>query len=188
MIQNTACLFTVNKFYNQLKSQGIKVSKNTLHQYIEYLKDAFLAHTIPIYTQSERKRMVNPQKIYITDTGLCAAYFLMERPNTGRLLENCIFIELVRRNAQIFYLKTPSGYEIDFAAYFPDRSVYAIQVAADIDDPETYEREIRALCEASKKLPQATLMLITLREDAIIHRDNLMIRIIPAWKWLLERN
>ncbi len=186
IMQNAACRFTVNKFYNELKSRGIKVGKSTLHEYLEHLEDAFLLYKVPVYTRSERKRMVNPVKTYTIDSGLAAAYSLKREPGIGHLLENCIFMELRRRNANISYLKTASGYETDFAADYPDGSVSAIQVSADISDPATLAREGRALFEAGPMLPGASLVLINLSEEDEIEYNGATISVIPAWKWLLS--
>lgn len=185
LVRNSAAKFTVNKFYNQLKSQGIKVAKTTLHEYLDHLRDAFLLQTIPIYAKSERKRMVNPVKCYVIDSGLAAAFSLSREPEFGHLLENCIFMELCRRNAKTSYLITESGYEVDFAARYPDGTIEIIQVSADISNPETREREIRSLLEAGQTITDANLVLLTISEEEIIDHDVTSIHIVPAWKWLL---
>jgi predicted AAA+ superfamily ATPase len=186
LLRNPGSPFTVNKFYNQLKSQGIRVAKTTLHEYLDHLQDAFLVRTIHIYTQSERKRMVNPIKPYVIDTGLAASYSLMREPDIGHLLENCVFMELCRRQARTAYLNTTSGYEIDFVTDSPNGTVEAIQVSVDISDPITRERECRALYDAGSAMPDAHLLLINISEESTIKTESGTIRIIPAWKWLLK--
>lgn len=186
LLRNPGSPFTVNKFYNQLKSQGIRVAKTTLHEYLDHLQDAFLVRTIHIYTQSERKRMVNPVKPYVIDTGLAASYSLMREPDIGHLLENCVFMELCRRHVQTAYLNTPSGYEVDFVAVSLNGTVEAIQVSTDISEPVTRERECRALYEAGSAMPDAHLLLINISEESTIKTESGTIRIVPAWKWLLK--
>jgi len=187
LIKNAGSKFTVNKFYNNLKSQGIKVAKTTLHEYLDHLQDAFLLHTVPLHTDSERKRMVNPVKSYIIDTGLVASFMTNRDLNLGHLLENAVFMELCRRDAQITYLRTESGYEVDFYARYSNGTAQAIQVAADVSDPITRDRECRSLVEVSSVLPDTDLLLINLSEESIIKMDNVTIKLIPAWKWLLEK-
>ena len=187
LIRNNGERFTVNKFFSHLKSQGLKVAKTTLHDYLDHLQDVFLLHAVHIYTQSERKRMVNPIKPYAVDTGLAASFSLMREPEIGHLLENCIFMELCRRSARVTYLNTPSGFEVDFVAEYPDGSLQVIQVSADISDSLTREREWRALRDASSVLPDAHFILINLVEEAEINLDNITVSIIPAWKWLLNK-
>jgi len=185
LIRNCAGKFTVNKFYNNLKSNGIKVSKTTLHEYLEYIQDAFLIKNIFVYSQSDRKRMVNPVKTYVIDTGLASSFSLSREPNTGNLLENCIFIELSRRKASVAYFITKSGYEIDFIATYYNKRIDAIQVSADISDKKTLERECRALYEAKSISPDVNLVLINMSQEKYIKYSNCDIHVIPAWKWLL---
>lgn len=187
LIRNAGSRFTVNKFYNDLKSQGFKVSKSSLYEYLEYLRDAFLLHTIPVYTSSERKRMVNPVKPYVIDTGLLAAFAVTRGQDLGHLLENCVFIELCRRNAEVTYAMTPSGFEVDFFVAYPDGTRQAIQVAADVSNQIARQRECRALVEVHPSAPDAELILINLSEEMDTKIDDVPIRLIPAWKWLLDK-
>ena len=103
------------------------------------------------------------------------------------LLENCIFMELCRRNAKVTYFTTPSGFEVDFFVEYPDGNLQAIQVAADVSDLMTRQRECRALSEVSVTVPDAELVLINLSEESTIKLNSDLIRMIPAWKWLLSR-
>jgi predicted AAA+ superfamily ATPase len=187
LIKNSGSKFTVNKFYNHLKSQGFKVAKTTLYEYLDHLQDAFLLHTIPIYTDSERKRMVNPVKSYIIDTGLVASFAMSRDQDVGHLLENCIFMELCRRNARVHYLTTPSGFEVDFLAIYPDGSRQAIQVAADVSNQITRDRECRAFVETHSIVSDAERLLINLSEEDTIRINDVSIQLVPAWKWLLDK-
>ena len=187
LVRNAGSKFTVNKFYNHLKSQGFKVAKTTIHEYLDHLQDAFLLYRVPILTDSERKRMVNPVKVYITDTGLAASFSLNRDPGLGHLLENSVFMELCRRDAQVTYGMTASGFEVDFFVEYPDGIRQAIQVAADVSDPITRDRECRSLAEASAIFPGAELLLINLSEQAAIEKDGVIIKLVPAWKWLLDK-
>jgi hypothetical protein len=185
LLRNPGSRFTVNKFFNDLKSQGIRVAKTTLHEYLDYLQDAFLLHTIHIYTQSERKRMVNPIKPYVIDTGLAAAFSMMREPEIGHLLENCILVELYRRNAKVTYLTTESGFEVDFVAQYPDGSVEVIQISTDLSDPLTRQREYRALSDTGAAWPDARFLIINLTDEDTVDLGDLTVSIRPAWKWLL---
>lgn len=84
--------------------------------------------------------MVNPVKVYATDTGLADAFSMSRNPDIGRLLENCIYMDLCRRGCQVSYIVTSSGFEVDFLAEHLDGRQQAIQVAADISNAETLER------------------------------------------------
>jgi hypothetical protein len=114
------------------------------------------------------------------------AFALSRDPDLGRLLENCIYMDLCRRGCQVSYIVTSSGFEADFLAEYFDGRRKVIQVAADISNSDTREREIRALVEAGRDTKGAELLLLNLSEESNITREGLIIEILPAWKWLLD--
>jgi len=170
LLGNAAGTFSVNKFHQSLRSQGISVGKDTLHACLSYLEDAFLVRIVSIATDSERQRMVNPRKVYPIDMGLIPVFDRSGKANIGHALETAVNLELERRGAEISYVKNASGgYEVDFLARYPDGGADLIQVCASLEDPEVREREVRSLVEAASKYPQASLHLVALnpgkRED-----------------------
>ncbi len=188
LLGNPAAFFSVQKFYDALKSQGIAVGKNTLHEYLAHLEDAFLIRTLSLHSASERKRMVNPRKAYPVDPGLIPLYEHMNRPNLGRALETVIFLELERRGYTIGYLRTVEGWEVDFyAERAPDKPLL-IQVCLEFDAPETLDRKVRALQSAAAGYPDAIPLLITLDALAPIEALPKPIRWIPAIEWLLDKD
>ena len=186
LLANPAGQFSVQKFHDALRSQGVPVAKDTLHAYLGYLEDAFLIHTVSLHTASERKRMVNPRKAYPIDSGLIPVYERTGRPNFGHALEVVIFLELQRRGYDISYLRTKEGYEVDFYASAPAMRPLLIQASMDIYDPDTYDREIRALLSASKEYPNAKPLLLTLESTPPV--EDLPLPLEWRWvgDWLLE--
>lgn len=162
LLGNPAGAFSVNKFYGDLKSQGIPVAKDTLHGYLGHLEDAFLVRVVSLATDSERRRMVNPRKIYPIDPGLIPLFDRSGKTNLGHALETCVLLELDRRGAQVGYVRTPSGSEVDFLVRHPTGGEELIQVCTSLDDPVTRERELRALTEASAIHSRAACSLIAL--------------------------
>ncbi len=152
----------MNKFHGDLKGQGIAVAKDTLHAYLAHLEDAFLIRSLSVASESERRRMVNPRKIYPIDPGLIPVYDRSGKSNVGHALETCVLLELERRGAEIAYCRTASGFEVDFLARYHDGQEDLIQVCADLDTAATKEREGRALLEAAEEYKRASLWLITL--------------------------
>jgi predicted AAA+ superfamily ATPase len=187
LLANAAATFSVQKFYNDLRSQGIPVGKDTLHAYLGYLDDAFLIRTIALYTGSERQRMVNPRKAYPVDPGLIPLYERTGRLNLGHALETVVLVELERRGRQVAYVRTKEGFEVDFLATTPLQYPELIQVCLDVSDPATREREVRALEAASKELPDADPLLLTL--DSTPPQPPLPppLQWKPASAWLLDR-
>ena len=86
LIKNVASPFAVHKFYNDIKSQGHKIGKDTVYQYMQYIEDSFLAFSVPIFSESIRKMQMNPKKIYIIDNGLVRANRLGISLQLGNLL------------------------------------------------------------------------------------------------------
>ncbi|MHB1948895.1 MAG: ATP-binding protein [Gammaproteobacteria bacterium] len=152
LLKNFATLFSTNKFFNDIKSQGHQVAKDTIYNYIDYLEDAYLIATVPIWTESLRRAQVAPKKIYGVDNGLIKANIFSQVDNLGRLLENQVYLDLRRENKKIFYYQTKSGFEIDFLTQTLTGELELIQVAWDLNDPVTREREERALQEAMDEL------------------------------------
>ncbi|HEX4839876.1 MAG TPA: ATP-binding protein [Rhabdochlamydiaceae bacterium] len=152
LLKNVSSLFSINKLYKDIKSQGHKVGKDTLYTYLSYLENAFLLFPVPIFTESLRRKQTNPQKVYAIDNGLIGANTFNLSSNQGKLLENQIYLDLRRQGKQIFYYQTSDGYEIDFITQDLHGKYEMIQVVWDIDDPKTLEREERALRRAEKEL------------------------------------
>lgn len=184
LLGNVAGNFSINKFHADLKSRGVHVGKESLHQQLAHLEDAFLLHTLSLATDSVRRRQVNPRKIYPVDTGLISLFDRSGKANIGHALETAVFHQLQRSGAETGYVRTPAGYEVDFYARLPDGTESLIQVSAEIDDARTREREIRALQDASAHYPTATLQLIALHRPPALEMPD-EIEFVTAAEWLL---
>lgn len=183
LLGNAAGPFTVHKFHGDLHSQGVPVSKDTLHAYLAHLEDAFLIRTVSMETGSERKRMVNPRKVYPVDPGLIPVYDRTGRANVGHALETCVLIELERRGAEITWVRTKEGHEVDFLARYPGGRQELIQVCANLDDDATRDREFRALSEAAREHGRADLSVVCLDCDTVPGVPG-AIRLHSAAGWL----
>lgn len=161
LLGNAAGSFSINKFHADLKSRGVAVGKDTLHSYLAHLEDAFLLSSLDLATDSERRRQVNPRKVYPVDTGLMALFDRSGKANVGHALETAVLHELQRRGAQVNYVRTPAGFEVDFYARGLNGEEALIQVCVDAGSPDTLAREVRALQDAAATWPNASLQLIT---------------------------
>lgn len=162
LLTNPAGPFTVNRFYRDLKSQGLSVSKDTLYEYLDHLEDAFLVRLVGMHTASERQRAVNPRKAYPIDTGLIAIYERGGRENVGRALETAVFLELERRGYQAGWVRAGDDAELDFYAERHGDQPLLLQVCLETTSDETWHREIKALTVAAARYPEARAMLLTL--------------------------
>ena len=185
LLSQPAGLFSVQKVFQDFRSQGVAVSKDSLHQFLGHLEDAFLVTTVPIATHSERQRQVNPRKAYPVDPGLIPAFDRSGRANSGYALETAVLVELRRRQAEVAYVRTSEGYEVDFLARLPDGSSELIQVCAELSDPAVREREFRALKDAASIHRRARRRLLTLHREPLPEAPPAGIEVMPAYEWLL---
>ena len=153
LLGNVGSPFSIEKFHGVPGSQGTAVGRDTLHRLLAHPEDCFLARTVWMDTTSERQRMVNPRKAYPVDAGFTPLHGRTGRSNIGHALETAVLIELQRRRCEVRYVRSPSGYEADFLARYPDGSETLIQVCADASAVETARREIRALVDAGDPYP-----------------------------------
>jgi len=162
----------------------LNCGKDTLHEYLQHLEEAFLFSGVFLDTPSERRRMVNPRKIYAADHGLVSASVPYGGAwGEGNALENLVFTELQRRGMQPAYGLTAEGHEIDFVVQEPGGRPLSIQVCADVGDPKTLQREVRSLLETGKHTRR---QILTLHQEQTIREGALSVNILPVWKWLLD--
>ena len=186
-LRNPAGTFSVHRFYQDLKAQGHGVGKDAVHALLGHLIDAFLISTVPIATESERQRNSNPRKIYPLDPGLIGAFDTSGRSNVGHALETVVQTELQRRKADVSYVKTAGGFEVDFLARYPGDGEDLIQVCANPTAADTWERELRALNDAAPEYPRANLRMLVLTRDQVPFTTTPGIQVQPAYEWLLAR-
>jgi len=176
-------------FVHQLRrdrlSQGVGVSKDTVHHLLAHVADCFLVRTVWMESASERQRMVNPRKVYPVDPGLITTFDRSGRTNVGHALETAVLIELERRRRDVTYVRTASGYEVDFLTKDADGHMELIQVCADASDPDTAGRELRALSDAGATYPHATRRLLTMTHDGAPAETPANTIVQPAYEWLL---
>lgn len=185
-LRNPASSFSVHRLHQDMKSQGHGVAKDAVHAMLAHLLDAFLVSAVPLATDSERQRNSNPRKIYPADPGLIRAFDNSGRTNVGHALETVVLVELERRGLEVGYVKTDAGLEVDFLARRAGHGAELIQVCADVRNPETLARELRALAEAAQAHPRATSRLLVLDRDAASGINLPGVAVQPAYEWLLE--
>ncbi|MFO8073652.1 MAG: ATP-binding protein [Polyangia bacterium] len=186
LLAEPASRFSVNKFYNDLRSQGVTCTKNAIYEHLDQLVDAYLVSAIAIHSRSERVRRVNPRKVYPVDPGLATAYRSSPSADLGRQLETFVFDHLRRSSSAISYYQTRGGFEVDFIASFDGGDPALVGVAASLSDRETATRERRALSEAMAELGLRTATLVTLEEEDTVQEGSARIEVVPAWKWALQ--
>lgn len=189
LLASPAGTFSVHKFSNDLRSQGVAVGKNALHEMLSWLEDSFLIRLVPIDATSERKRQVNPRKIYPVDPGLIPAFDRSGQPNTGHALETAVMVELERRSCRVAYGRTKAGHEVDFVATTREGKRTYIQVCSDLSTAEVRRRELRPFMELVSPRNKAEFLVLTLTttDVSLCQKEApASVTVKPAWEWLLE--
>lgn len=171
-------------FNNLKKLLGIK-SVTSVKNYVDFFEEAYLFYSLFKFDYSVKKQIINDRKIYCVDTGIANAVAFRFSENIGRSMENIVFIELRRKGKDVYYHKDKK--ECDFVIRHAMKITEAIQVAQTIFDPKTKERELAGLLEVMDKFKLKTGLIITQDQEADIKIGKRVIRIIPLWKWLLEK-
>lgn len=169
--------------FNRLKDQFRLGSVNTVKSYVEYLENSWLVFAMRVYDYSVKRQQVAPKKVYAIDTGLTNAVGFFFSPNTGRLLENLVFLALRRQSQEIYYYTTPAGFEVDF--YIPERRLL-VQVTQNLDQPGVRQREVRALSDGLRALNLGRGLILSETNAEPIQQDGLTIEIRSLAQWLLQ--
>lgn len=171
--------------YNKLKKNLSLGSVNTVKSYTEHLENSFLIFTINLFSYSLKQQAVAPKKVYCLDNGLANAVSFRFSRDRGKFLENLVFIELKRRNEDIYYYKTKNNLEVDFLLKKGRKVKQLIQVSQNLKENKTKEREINGLITALKELKLKQGLILTEDEEEVITLKGIKIIIQPIYKWLL---
>ncbi|MFH1376404.1 MAG: ATP-binding protein [Candidatus Woesearchaeota archaeon] len=174
-------LFLVTNFTSLISLRNLRnslgISYDTIKDYLSYYNESFLFFILDHFSYSFKEQKILASKIFCIDNGLRNAVSFKFSKDEGRLAENLVFIELKRREKDVYYWKNKG--EVDFVIKNRDQTLTAINVcyANEID-----EREIKSLLEF-KKLFKKTKEIMVLTRD--LEKKEQGIRFIPLWKWLL---
>ncbi len=181
-LRNPARLLSVHGLVNDLRAQGHAVGKDTVHAMVAHLQDAFLFTAVPLATDSVRRQNSNPRRIFPVDHGLISAFDASGRSNLGHHLEVVVHAELRRRRAEVAYVRNEDDTEVDFLVRQPGAEEELIQVCADVGDPETLARELRALESARREHPRANCRLLLGEHTDLRHEvGDVIVQSIPEW-------
>ena len=149
--------FSINKIYNELKSRGLSISKDSLYKLVDEIFSVYLMESVEKYEPSLVNREMSNKKIYMYDNGLAAAtrYAIFE--DKGKLLENMVFNHLRKKYDQVSFYK--NRYECDFLAFKQDSAPVAIQVTQ-ILSQDNIDREIKGLDAVHKIRPDSKLLIL----------------------------
>lgn len=179
---------SIHAIYNDIKSQGLKISKDDLYLWADYVCNIFMFVRISKYDRSLVKERKSLDKYYCIDNGLRGAVLMPQSNDNGKNLENTVFMQLNRNrfpSDKISYYQ--GNTECDFVLQQGDRVIQLIQATWSMTDPETRERELKGLLEASAATGCDNLWVITHDEEELLMQEDKQIHVVPAWKWLLSK-
>jgi len=169
--------------YNSLR-KAFEISIELAATLTDYLTQAFLVFEMSRYHPNLKVQARDLKKIYVIDSGLRTVSLQSNREDWGRLAENAVYLELRRRNKQVFYYKQKQ--EVDFVITELGKPIEAIQVCySDLEEQNTRDREITALLECLHDLglPSGKILTLSLEDQLLI--EGKTIKLIPLYQWLL---
>ncbi len=172
---------SVNNIYNDLKSQGLRVSKDSLYLWLDYACNIFMFHKVEKYDRSMVKQRSAPAKYYVADIALRNAVLLPESEDAGKALENIVYQNLERSLGEedaVFYFNDSK--ECDFVVQRGDSIAELIQVCWTLDD-DNIERELGGLLAASSVTGCKKCSIVTFSQCHTIERDGVKVEVLPIW-------
>jgi len=161
---------------------GIK-SPSTFLEYFSYLKDAYLFDFVPLFSHSLKVQARNPKKVYTIDLGLYTQNAVSTSENTGKRLENLVFLHLRHQYKDVFYFQAKG--ECDFVVLEKNEITKAIQVCLNITD-ENFEREMNGLKEAMQAFKLSYGQIVTLNQSDKFEENGITIELVPANVFLVQ--
>jgi uncharacterized protein len=180
MFDNVGNITSVKKISDTLTSSGRKISNHTVEIYLSALTNSFILYKAGRYDIKGKQYLQTNEKYYLVDIGL--RYFLLgsKKADMGRILENVVYLELLRRGYEV-YIGKVGIFEVDFVAV-KNGNVEYYQIAQTVQQPETLERELKPLDSIKDHNPKYLLTL-----DVEPSSSYKGIKQIYALDWLLKK-
>lgn len=181
ILTNTSSLISLNNLKKVFKFRSV----NTVAEYVSYLENSWLFILMNKYAYSLKEQQVALKKVYAIDTGLVNSIGFSFSKNKGKLIENVVFLHLKRKYEEVYYLKTKDGYEVDF--YIPEEKLL-IQVADNLENSKTREREFRSILEVSRgDYDVKRSVVVTQSEKEEVEQEGVSIEVVPLYEFLLKK-
>ena len=185
---NNLAMYLVSNFCNPVSANDLTTeldfsSVNTTKKYMDYLHEPYLFYYLSRYNNKLKLMKKAPRKVYVVDNGFVASKAFSLSDNLGRLLENQVFIELVRRGYDVentvFYYRSRNDKEVDFVLRKGTKIERLIQVCYDISNPKTKKREVDSIVECAGELKCSNLVIVTNNDKLTIEKDGYRIDVVP---------
>lgn len=195
-LASSARELSVNKVANEFKSRGVSTSRETLASLLAYYEEAYLVFSLGDLSRTLSDNPRSSSKVYAVDPGMFAAFSRAASKEEGQRLETAVFNKLRRMApraragslARLTFEHEGRSHEIDFVmgdALLGD--VYElVQVSVDLSNPKTRKRELSALEAAMRKYGIGESTIVTMDAEETVKTEAGVVRVVPAWKWLLD--
>ena len=185
---NNLALYLVSNFCNPVSANDLTTelgfsSVNTTKKYMDYLHEPYLFYYLSRYNNKLKLMKKAPRKVYVVDNGFVASKAFSLSDNLGRLLENQVFIELVRRGYDVkktmFYYRSRNDKEVDFVLRKGTQIERLVQVCYDMSNTKTEKREVDSIVECAGELKCSNLVIVTNNDKRTIEKDGYKIDVVP---------
>ena len=150
---------------------------------MDYLQEPYLFYYLARYNNKLKLMWKAPRKVYVVDNGFVASKAFNLSENLGRLLENQVFIELLRKGYDIeksmFYYHSRNDKEVDFVLRKGTQIERLVQVCYDLSSPKTERREVDSIVECAGELKCSNLVIVTYNDKRTIEKDGYCIHVVP---------
>lgn len=189
---NDLALYLVSNFCNPISANELTEelgfsSVNTTKKFMDYLHEPYLFYYLPRYNNKLKLMKKAPRKVYVVDNGFVAAKAFSLSDDLGRLLENQVFVELLRHGYDIdktmFYYRSRNDKEVDFVLRKGTHIEQLVQVCYDMSNAKIEKREVDSLVECAEELNCSNLVIVTNNEERVIEKDGYRIEVVPVAKW-----
>ena len=189
---NDLAMYLISNFCNPVSANELTEelgfsSVNTTKKFMDYLHEPYLFYYLPRYNNKLKLMKKAPRKVYVVDNGFVAAKAFSLSDNLGRLLENQVFVELLRHgydtDKTMFYYRSRNDKEVDFVLRKGTHIERLVQVCYDMSTSKTEKREVDSLLECAGELSCSNLVIVTNNEERTIEKDGYRIDVVPVAKW-----
>lgn len=189
---NNLAMYMISNFCNPLSANELSEelgfqSVNTTKKFMDYLHEPYLFYYMSRYNNKLKLMKKAPRKVYVVDNGFVTAKAFAVSENLGRLLENQVFVELVRRgyntDKSMFFYRSRNDKEVDFVLRKGAHIERLVQVCYDMSSPKTEKREVDSIVECAEELRCSNLTIVTHEEERTLEKNGYTISVIPVSKF-----